>query len=635
MDHCENTRPNHHREKLQNRNQFKQQTQRVSKGKSRSQRNRRPLNDNMANQPKDPKQSTVASIASSRPPARAPRPNYNRRRQHDPNETARQSKLLLETLQARGCLVENQPCDGKRRQALHILETVLTQWSNTVQAERVKSNPWQRPRATLITFGSFRLGVHRPESDLDVLALSPPACSRDDFFTTLVAALQEHKEIKDVHAIPTAYTPVVKFKLMDIQIDMLFARVEDASKLLKFQQAPFQIMSQSPTSSTDAFDLSEQRREYEIDDTDLVGTDEPGVRSLNGVRVTQMILEMVEPNMHSFRVTLCAVKEWAIIQGVYSNVLGFLGGVNFAILVAWVCKRHPTLPPSTLLRIFFRTFATWKWPKPVQLCPVQQQAPPGVPSEMPVWDPVTNHHDARHIMPILTPAYPTMNSTYNVGIPQYRRLQEEMIRAARLLEQGDEHWESLFEPSDFFFRHEHYLQVTIRANNVDDFLPWQRFCESRLRILICALETTQVSAWPFSKFFSRKYTKRGMVRSGGQKSSDDCKQECFFYIALRFPPGVKSVSLRHLTSDFLLRMNTWTSRKEGMDLDLCHIEQSSLPEFVYELENIPPEPQEPAEIKKQREVSTSLTPTLRRSTLDDDDLHAAMASPSKKARRDA
>lgn len=87
--------------------------------------------------------------------------------------------------------------------------------------------------------------------------------------------------------------------------------------------------------------------------------DEAGVRSLNGVRVTQEILNLVSSEMGAFRVTLCAVKEWAIAKGLYSNVLGFLGGVNFAIMVAWVCKRHPNQHPMTLLKIFFRTFAFW------------------------------------------------------------------------------------------------------------------------------------------------------------------------------------------------------------------------------------------------------------------------------------
>lgn len=75
--------------------------------------------------------------------------------------------------------------------------------------------------------------------------------------------------------------------------------------------------------------------------------------------MTQLILETVEPNSEAFRITLCAVKEWAITNGIYSNILGFLGGINFAIMVAWVCKQHPEQEPSTLLRIFFRTFSKW------------------------------------------------------------------------------------------------------------------------------------------------------------------------------------------------------------------------------------------------------------------------------------
>ena len=75
--------------------------------------------------------------------------------------------------------------------------------------------------------------------------------------------------------------------------------------------------------------------------------------------MTQLILETVQQNSEAFRVTLCAVKEWAITNGVYSNILGFLGGINFAIMVAWVCKQHPEQEPSNLLRIFFRTFSQW------------------------------------------------------------------------------------------------------------------------------------------------------------------------------------------------------------------------------------------------------------------------------------
>lgn len=48
-----------------------------------------------------------------------------------------------------------------------------------------------------------------------------------------------------------------------------------------------------------------------------------------------------------------------------------------------------------------------KWPTPVSLCPVQRDPPEGIQVSMPVWDPDKNPRDAKQLMPILTPAYPS------------------------------------------------------------------------------------------------------------------------------------------------------------------------------------------------------------------------------------
>jgi poly(A) polymerase len=202
-----------------------------------------------------------------------------------------------------------------RKTVLKNLQHVLNQWAQSLSHSSNTDNLWHCPRVALISFGSYRLGVHHPDADIDVLALSPPTCTRQLFFTTLVEMLDKQESVTELHPIPGAYTPVIKFKMDGVAIDLLFARLSNTTKLLQ------------PISSS---------QEFTIDDEDLVGMDEAEMRALNGSRVAQMILELV-PNQEHYRVVLRAVKEWALVHGLYSNVLGFLGGVNWAILVAHVC----------------------------------------------------------------------------------------------------------------------------------------------------------------------------------------------------------------------------------------------------------------------------------------------------------
>ena len=130
-------------------------------------------------------------------------------------------------------------------------------------------------------------------------------------------------------------------EFMDIDIDLLFARIS------------------APQIGDDFKSLK--------DDSILKNWDEASILSLNGTRVTDLILELV-PNKENFRITLRWIKLWAKNRGIYSNVLGYLGGVAWAILVANICRMYPKLLPNKLLYHFFKVYTKWNWNADNPIC---------------------------------------------------------------------------------------------------------------------------------------------------------------------------------------------------------------------------------------------------------------------------
>lgn len=54
-------------------------------------------------------------------------------------------------------------------------------------------------------------------------------------------------------------------------------------------------------------------------------------------------------------------------HGIYSNSLGYFGGVSWAMLVARTCQLYPNAVAATLVHKFFLVFSRWKWPHPILL----------------------------------------------------------------------------------------------------------------------------------------------------------------------------------------------------------------------------------------------------------------------------
>lgn len=77
--------------------------------------------------------------------------------------------------------------------------------------------------------------------------------------------------------------------------------------------------------------------------------------------------------------------------GIYSNALGYLGGVSWAMLVARTCQLYPNAAAAVLVHKFFLVFSQWKWPQPVLL-----KQPSSVNLGFPVWDPRVSNTNILH-----------------------------------------------------------------------------------------------------------------------------------------------------------------------------------------------------------------------------------------------
>ena len=114
----------------------------------------------------------------------------------------------------------------------------------------------------------------------------PKDVERDDFFEHFPSLLEKMAPpgaIAEMTPVPDAFVPIIKLEFSGISIDLIFAR-------LAIPSVPLNL---------------------ELKDNNLLrGLDERDLRSLNGTRVTDEILELV-PQQKTFRTALRAVKLWA------------------------------------------------------------------------------------------------------------------------------------------------------------------------------------------------------------------------------------------------------------------------------------------------------------------------------------
>ncbi len=77
-----------------------------------------------------------------------------------------------------------------------------------------------------MSFGSFKLGVHFPHADLDLICLFPTYISKDDFFTDFMEVLIKEEGAQEVLDVVDSRVPIIKMEFNGFQIDLLYAAID-------------------------------------------------------------------------------------------------------------------------------------------------------------------------------------------------------------------------------------------------------------------------------------------------------------------------------------------------------------------------------------------------------------------------
>ncbi|WOL11790.1 nuclear poly(A) polymerase 3 [Canna indica] len=465
------------------------------------------------------------------------------------------TRSLLEFMADLG-LEPSQEEEMKRENVIDQLKQIVQAWIKKVAWQRrLPKDVIAKACATVLTYGSYGLGVHGPNSDIDALCVGPNFATievsysfdgiahcilkgisfeilvflvQEDFFTVLRAILENQTEVSELHCVKSAKVPLMRFKFNGISIDFPYARLPAIS-------VPEYV---------DIFDPSLLSF---IDDTSW--------RSLSGVRANQRILQLV-PNLKNFQSVLRCVKLWARRRGVYSHLFGFFGGIHLAILAAYVCQKYPNASISALLCLFFETFSKWPWPEPVIL------RGPSIPYR---------HPDGRSFMPIMMPCSPFEWCNSNITSSTYEKIVSEFQRGYALTRLQDPkgmefRWNNLFEAYPYSQKHSHFLQILLAARNVDELQDWVGWVKSRLRALLLKIEMVHDYCDPNPMEFV---------------DHNMAEPNTVFYWGLS-PKGGTFMDIDFLKEEFMKSINTDHSvmNPTHCKLDLSIVENAQLPKSL-------------------------------------------------------
>lgn len=243
---------------------------------------------------------------------------------------------------------------------------------------------------SLDLFGSSRLDIATPHSDLDLLCLIP----------STLPELQFLEEVKDrlapitdqARLVTNAQVPAVTLTIDSVAVDLVAA-------CHPFFPAPLETLKEE----------------------DCIHYEKGSWRALVGCMEADFLLRVANTLLpeETFRTYLRAVRAWASVRKISGNRFGYLGNFSWAVLATWACRTYQ--PASSLVSVesllmhFFQQVNRHAWPEPVGLQEARESF---------------HAREKRDWMPILTSLPPRYNSARNLTRSTFHVIKEECARAA-------------------------------------------------------------------------------------------------------------------------------------------------------------------------------------------------------------
>jgi poly(A) polymerase len=80
--------------------------------------------------------------------------------------------------------------------------------------------------AKIVCFGSYRLGAHFPQTDLDLICVLPSYITSDEFFESFKKYLRALEDVSYVLDVIDAKVPILKVKINELNVDLLYASLD-------------------------------------------------------------------------------------------------------------------------------------------------------------------------------------------------------------------------------------------------------------------------------------------------------------------------------------------------------------------------------------------------------------------------